>query len=49
MAEQEPAKKKAWFSFDRLGGIEPFQGLVLTPRAKIFSLVRRRMKSGFVL
>jgi hypothetical protein len=33
-AEQNPAKKKAWFSLDFLVGNEPFQGVALTPGAK---------------
>jgi hypothetical protein len=31
---QRKSKKKAWISLDFLGGIEPFQWFMLTPRAK---------------
>jgi hypothetical protein len=31
---QGKSKKKAWICLDFLGGIEPFQWFVLTPRAK---------------
>jgi hypothetical protein len=32
--EQNPAKEKRRISLDSLGGIEAFQGVALTPRAK---------------
>jgi hypothetical protein len=31
---QRKSKKKAWISLDFLGGIEPFQSVMLTPPAK---------------
>src|ERR1700728_1587055 len=31
---QRKSKKKAWISLDFLGGIEPFQSVMLTPQAK---------------
>jgi|ERR1700734_1660116 hypothetical protein len=34
---QRKSKKKAWISLDFLGGIEPFQSVMLTPRQKIFA------------
>jgi hypothetical protein len=31
---QRKSKKRAWISFDFLGGIEPFQSVMLTPPGK---------------
>jgi hypothetical protein len=34
---QRKSKKKAWISLDSLGGNEPFQRVIVTPRAKNLS------------